>query len=73
MLACRRVTRNVLRLELHVLIRREPKPIHIRDDSVNMLRPTARSVNILNAQMERTVKGPCKIMRTKCRKGVPQV
>ena len=71
--ACGLVTRNVLRLELRLLIRREPKPVHIRDDSFNVLRPTARSVNILNTQMERTAKSPRKIMRTKRRKGVPQM
>jgi hypothetical protein len=54
----------MLRLELHVTVMRKPKPLHIGNDRLDMLGPTARPVNIFDPEAKLTPKGARKIMGT---------
>jgi hypothetical protein len=63
----------MLRLELHIAVLREPKPLHIGKDRFDMLGPTACPVNVLDPKAKLTTKSARKFMRTQRRKGVPQM
>ncbi|MCY1169494.1 hypothetical protein D9M73_95260 [compost metagenome] len=61
------------RLEQHRPIPLQPQPGEVRQDRLDMFRPAARAVNILDPQQETPAAGARQIVRQHRRIGVPQM
>jgi hypothetical protein len=61
------------RLEQYLAIPFQPQPVQIRQNRIDMLRPAARPVDILDPHQERAAPRPRKIMRRDRRKRVADV